>query len=128
MIQGVSSLRPVVIPNIAELKSASSRIAVPVKPTFTPYARFKHIIGVPHDGEGGISVYKLLILDNLIDQFRSDKRGNTVGPFAAQELSSENLESTIQRLFTDLKSISAGATPYRTVMMPEPGVVLDLVA
>lgn len=127
MIQAASSLRPVVIPNIVKLGNSADRITVPVKPSFAQYARFKHIKGVPEEGGDGVSVYKLLILDNLIDRFRSMRTGKLID-MTPEGATPDLIDATIRNLHSDLKRSMESSGPYNDVSFPEAGSVFELVA
>jgi len=48
----------------------NERLSLPVKPAYSTYARFEHIRGVPA-ADGAVPIFKLRILDKLIDRLLS---------------------------------------------------------
>ena len=55
--------------------SQSGRMSVPVSPSSYIYSHFKHVSGVPAtDGENGVSINRLKIIDTLIEQISRMKK------------------------------------------------------
>ena len=51
------------------------RVSVPVAPSAYIYSQFKHVSGVPAaNGEDGVNINKLKIIDTLIDQIAKMKK------------------------------------------------------
>jgi predicted transcriptional regulator len=63
-------------PNIYAISAAQgSRVAVPVSPSAYIYSHFKHVSGVPAaEGETGVNINKLKIIDTLIEQLSKMKK------------------------------------------------------
>ena len=63
-------------PNIYAISaSLGSRVAVPVSPSAYIYSHFKHVSGVPAaEGESGVNISKLKIIDTLIEQLSKLKK------------------------------------------------------
>jgi len=63
-------------PSIFAISAAQgSRVAVPVSPSAYIYSHFKHVSGVPAtDGETGVNINKLKIIDTLIEQLSKMKK------------------------------------------------------
>jgi hypothetical protein len=63
-------------PNIYAISaSLGSRVAVPVSPSAYIYSHFKHVSGVPAaEGESGVNISKLKIIDTLIEQLSKMRR------------------------------------------------------
>jgi len=63
-------------PSIFAISAAQgSRVAVPVSPSAYIYSHFKHVSGVPAaDGETGVNINKLKIIDTLIEQLSKLKK------------------------------------------------------
>jgi len=71
MIAAVASPGPFL--NILRVRSLrGGELEVPVSPVQSAYARFEHLRGVPSP-EGGISLFKLRVLDKLIDRLLADR-------------------------------------------------------
>ena len=107
--------------------SGSARIAVPVQPAGALYVRFKHIVGVPsHDGLSGVSIFRLRILDNLIDRFLRQKglAGGTAGE--PIQVEPEAVDTLIGALQADLHASATGASA--AVPAVEPGMIMSLFA
>jgi hypothetical protein len=70
MIAAVASPGPFL--NILRVQNLrGGELEVPVSPVQYAYARFEHLRGVPSP-EGGISLFKLRVLDNLIDRLLAE--------------------------------------------------------
>lgn len=127
-MQAISSVNPVIIPNIVRVRASQGKLSAPVKPMFTMYAQFKHISGVAQE-DSGVPVYKLMILDNLIDQFVAVKGKHTFDTSEDfQKLSLQTVDAHIETYFNDLHQRLSNGNPYGHVFVPENGVVLDMVA
>jgi len=124
MIAAVSSPGPFL--NILRVRSLrGGELEVPVSPVQSAYAHFEHLRGVP-SAEGGISLFKLRVLDKLIDRLLAD--GQSV-PEAARRPGLEagqaealigELGGRLHRRLDSLASLPGFAT--------ETGMLLDLVA
>ena len=126
MIQSVSGIRPGVIPNIIRVRGTFGRLLVPIRPINTIYARFKHIRGVPA-AEGGVPVFKLRILDNLIDKLLR-YRENIPGVSELVRIKLENIDSLIVDLQHHLRNQVMNSVPFFGGFYPETGMLVDLVA
>jgi hypothetical protein len=77
VIQGVSAAQPGFTINLIRaqnLQGLQGRVSVPVRAAQAIYARFEHLQAVPA-AEGGQSIFKLRVLDVLIDSLlRSGER------------------------------------------------------
>ena len=127
-MQGISSVNPVIIPNIMKVRTMQGKLSVPVKPMFTMFAQFKHISGVPKK-DSSVPVYKLMILDNLIDQFVTVRgRGALESTRELQQLSPQTVDAQINTFFNDLHQRISAESPYGRIFAPEKGTVLNMVA
>jgi hypothetical protein len=87
MVSGISST-PIIVPNLIRLQRGMGKLSFPVRPNQSLFARFKHITAIPSlTGDGGVSVYKLQMLDNLIEKLVGDKG-----------IGSENIDELISHL------------------------------
>jgi hypothetical protein len=72
MIAAVAS--PGAFLNILRVRSLrGGELEVPVSPVQSAYARFEHLRAVP-SAEGGVSLFKLRVLDKLIDRLLDEGR------------------------------------------------------
>ena len=70
MIAAVASPGPFL--NILRVQNLrGGELEVPVSPVQSAYARFEHLRGVPSP-EGGVSLFKLRVLDKLIDRLLAE--------------------------------------------------------
>ncbi len=117
MIQAVSGARVGVFPNIIKAKGfLHSRLLVPIRPLHS-YTRFEHIIGIPVP-DGGIPVFKLRILDNLIDNLIAAKEQVPTG---------EELRRIKPGKVDSLINIMSSKARFGG-LYPETGMLIDLVA
>jgi hypothetical protein len=107
------------------LKQGVGKIAIPLKPSQSMYARFRHIAAIPAtSGDTEVPVYKLRILDNLIERLIG-KKGN------AEEfvkLSSKNIDTIISSLKHEIAFRNTGFKAFQTSIRPETGLILNILA
>jgi hypothetical protein len=129
VVQSVRAAQPGFFPNILRLqglKSGHGRIPVPVAPAQSVYAIFEHIQGVPSP-EGGVSLFKLRVLDRLIDRLLADRQ-----PVPEREDISRLRSGEAQAMIEELGGLlsrrlaSLGGLPGG--FAPETGMLVDLVA
>lgn len=102
------------------------RLSLPVRSAYGPYARFEHIRGVP-SAEGGVPIFKLRVLDKLIDRLLA--YGEAVSlPETAIPAGAEGLDSLVARLQQRLRQQVLGRTPAFGGQFPDTGMLVDLVA
>jgi len=124
MIAAVASPGPFL--NILRVQNLrGGDLEVPVSPVQSAYARFEHLRGVPCP-EGGISLFKLRVLDKLIDRLLAEgqsvpeaARRPGLEPGQAETLIGE-LGGRLHQRLDSLTSLPGFA--------PETGMLLDLVA
>jgi hypothetical protein len=126
VVQAVQAASPSLFLNVSQIQSLEGRISVPVEPVYTAYARFKHIQGIPASG-GGISLFKLRILDTLIDRLLS-LRERAPGNEELARLSNSDLEPLIGSLEQRLRAQLLLRKPVLGGMYPETGILVDLAA
>jgi len=111
--------------------SASGRTYIPVKPSQYVYSQFQHVAGVPaRNGQQGVSVDKIKILNTLIDQLiqlkqkNSEQKHTTTG-----DMSDGQINALISQYQDQVRGAVAIAEqmPYKPAM-PQTGAVINLVA
>jgi hypothetical protein len=129
VIQSVRAVQPGFFPNIMHLQSlkgGQGRIAVPVVPFQSVYAHFEHIRGVPSP-EGGISLFKLRVLDKLIDRLLADRQPIPLRK-EISHLRPGDAEAMIAQLGGQLARRLASLGGLPGGFAPETGMLVDLVA
>jgi len=126
MVQALTGVNPTILPNIMSIRGLSGRISVPVRRLSTPYAQFKHIKGVPVSA-GGLPVFKLKILDGLIEQLLS-YRGRISGLPELEQLKPEGLDALIGQLQQQLQRTLTANPPLFGGSYPETGLVVNMLA
>jgi hypothetical protein len=136
MIAAVAA--PGLFPNIlrvGNLANAQGRLEVPVAPINSVYAHFEHLRVVPSP-EGGAPLFKLRVLDKLIDRLLAEGR-NVPEAARLSDLAAGQAESLIRELGGRLRerlgslaalSASAGFGREKRGFAPETGMLFDLVA
>jgi hypothetical protein len=129
LVRTVIPAQPGFLPNILSwqrLKGGPGRLAVPVVPFQSAYAHFEHIRGVPSP-EGGIPLFKLRVLDRLIDRLLADRQSIPLRKDISR-LRSGDAEAMIGQLAGRLarRLISLGGLPGG--FAPETGILIDLSA
>jgi hypothetical protein len=129
LVRNVLPAHPGFFPNISHLQSlrgGKDRLAVPVIPLQSVYAHFEHLRGVPSP-EGGISLFKLQVLDRLIDRLLANRQ-----PVPLRKEISRLRQGDAEAMIVELGSrlarrlASLGALPGG--FTPETGMLVDLVA
>jgi len=127
VIQSISSMRSFVLPNITRIKYGAGKITVPLKPSQIVHARFKHITAIPTNmNTEGIPVYKLRILDNLIERLIGTK--GKAGEFI--RLAPEKIDNLITQFRQELAYRNSSLkTSYNfNNVKPETGIILNVFA
>ena len=111
--------------------SSGSRTYVPVKPSAYGYAQFQYVAGYPaRDGQEGVSIDKIKILNTLIDQLVTMKQKNIQPKVSAHgEISDRQIDSLIKQYQSQIQTVTAQAQhlPYKPAL-PQAGAIVDLVA
>jgi hypothetical protein len=143
MVQGVSSGGHVGMVAITALRYAQSEgrdVVMPVRRSQMVYANFKHIQVRPDSRqEDGVPLYKLKILDTLIEQLSKKNGTDTAGKATAAGIagraaagSAVTVKPTVEQVDALIAGISgqlrAVGPSYRAGFLPEPGAFVDLVA
>jgi hypothetical protein len=137
MIQGVTSGGRIGVAAIAALRYAQSDgrdIVMPVRPAELVYANFRHIQVRPDSRlEDGVPLYKLKILDTLIDHLAAERgaaesvrRGGAQS--ALPDVGGRSIDRMILEISSELRQGGAGERPYRARFLPEPGAFVNLLA
>jgi hypothetical protein len=123
---------------IAALRSVRTDdydIVVPVRPVQAIYASFRHIQVLPDTRlQDGVPLYKLKILDSLIEELSPGKAGTAVGASGGGAAKAEAVDRIIGDLSGGLRAAEAaagrglGSSAYRAGFLPLPGAFVDLVA
>jgi hypothetical protein len=124
MTSSVSSI-PIIIPNVFALKSSGGKLSYPVQPNQTMAAQFRHIVTYPSDdGADSASVFKLRILDNLIEQLAGEAgKGEDF-----LRISGNNVDSLIAKLKTEASIQRASEKTSYGNLKPGLGIILDTFA
>ena len=111
--------------------SSGGRTHIPVKPSQFVYSQFKYVAGYPaRNGQEGISIDKLKILNTLIDQLVSMKQKNISPKISSKgEISDKQIDALITQYQDQIKVTTAAAeTLAYKPPMPQTGTVVNLVA
>jgi hypothetical protein len=135
MIQGVSSGGRVGVAAITALRYAQSDgrdVVMPVRPAELIHANFRHIQVRPDSRlDDGVPLYKLKILDTLIDHLARDGgvtaplKGRVSTPSDARGVS---IDTLIAQMASELGQGGARDHAYRGRFLPEPGAFVNLFA
>ena len=125
MISNVSSIRSMIVPNLLRLRGGTGKISVPIRPYQSIYANFKHITTIPtKNEESGIPVFKLRILDNLIEKLvgKKGKRENYI------KVTTENIDAAISHSRNKLINLKDSISFQSNNISFDKGLVLNLFA
>jgi hypothetical protein len=125
VIQSVSSVRTVIVPHLVRLRNGMGKISVPLKPSRSVHTHFKHITAIPVRMENeGIPVYKLRILDNLIERLVGQK--NKAKDYI--KISSHNIDTLITQFKQELSSRETSLNLFYKDVQPQMGMILNVFA
>ncbi len=110
---------------------AGNRTHIPVKPSQYVYSQFQYVAGYPaKEGQEGISIDKLKILNTLIDQLVMMKQKNISPRIEAPgKISDKQIDVLINQYQDQIKVTTAAAEnlAYKPPM-PQTGKIVNLVA
>ncbi|MCX7656605.1 MAG: hypothetical protein N2Z76_08790 [Treponemataceae bacterium] len=127
MIYGVGYF-PLIPPVAYSLKDIN-KYTVPVDPEEYIYSHFRHVAGTPApEGEGGISISRLKILDTLIEQLSQLKKGPSTSSKTA--LSEKQIDALIEQYTKELRAAQTAhhAFPYKPNPSLREGTFFNMVA
>jgi len=127
VIAGVQGVTPIVFPNLIRVQGNNSRMSLPIQRAHFVYARFKHIKGVP-TADGGVSVFKLRVLDNLLDKMLAVKGSLVIDADKMKDINVGNIDKITQRLQSALRESILAVKPAFGGLFPETGMIIDMVA
>lgn len=108
--------------------SNAAKLYVPVSKSVVLYSHFDHVSGfVAKNGQNGISISKIQILNTLIDHLSSIKSGKI--PAAVKNSTPEQIDSMITNYQTQIRQAvkAADSVPNGVAgARPEPGVLFSI--
>jgi hypothetical protein len=129
-IEHIKTARSIFAPSLFHAWK-NGRMTLPVRPSQSVYAQFKHIVGVPSTNQQEqIPINKLRLLDILIDRLTKlrsnpDSKTNAV----TQKVTEENIEATIKNLQQELnRSTQAYKPSFTGQFNVETGLLFSLYA
>jgi hypothetical protein len=142
MVQGVTPSTTIGLAKVIAVRSArldDQGVVMPVRPAQAIYANFRHIQLLPDSRlQDGVPLYKLQILDSLIERMSPAQGGAFQGEPAGTKAIVPRDEGGVDRLIGDLsQSLRAagqaatrgtGSSSYLAGFLPLPGAFVDLVA
>jgi hypothetical protein len=129
----ISNVAPLGTMSYSMMSSISSggRTYVPVKPSQFGYSQFQYVAGYPAaNGQQGVSVDKIKILNTLIEQLITMKQKNVSPPLTTRsEMTEDQINTLIKQYQSQIQTAAATAQniPYKPVM-PQTGAIFNLVA
>ncbi len=110
---------------------SSGKIYIPVSPANVMYSQFDHISGyATSQGERGVSVSRVHILNSLIDQLVSIKKNPTKASIGTENLSDEQLDAKIKDYQSQIKASLdvAKNIPYALTPSAPTGIAVNIAA
>lgn len=108
--------------------SNAAKLYVPVSKSVVLYSHFDHVSGfVAKNGQNGISISKIQILNTLIDHLSSIKSGKI--PAAVKNSTPEQIDSMITNYQTQIRQAvkAANSVPNGVAgARPEPGALFSI--
>jgi len=130
VIAGVSSAGRIGTPVTAAVSIAHSdgaRVILPIRRADLVYANFRHIQVLPDSRlQDGIPVYKLKLLDTLIERFaRIEGSGFAAGN---RKIAPGSVDGLLEEMSRWLRTEGSRGAPYRAGLRFGLGAVVDLLA
>jgi hypothetical protein len=124
MVSSVSS-SPIILPNLIRFQNGAGKISYPVKPDQNIFAQFKYITTFPsEDGGDNVSVYKLQILDQLLEKLVGEPgKGSDY-----LRISKDFADSLISKLKGELANREYNSNKSYGNLSPEKGIILNTFA
>ena len=89
--------------NVMHARHSNKKVSLPVQRQQYLYARFKHVVGVPpHGSNRGLSLFKLKILDNIIERLSSMQSKKGGGKTDVTGLDAKALDAMIEKYKSEL--------------------------
>ena len=108
--------------------SNAAKLYVPVSKSVVLYSHFDHVSGfVAKNGQNGISISKIQILNTLIDHLSSIKSGKI--PAAVKNSTPEQIDSLITNYQTQIRQAVQAADSVQNGVAgarPEPGALFSI--
>lgn len=132
-MSGISNMNASSYTNIVSSNVGSGKICVPVSPAMVAYSQFEHVQGVAvNDGQAGVDIDKVEILNRLIDRLVSLKQTPPVSGVSEDDLGMT--EDQVDTLINDLQArikdavALAESKPYALpgAPLPETGIIFDI--
>ncbi|MEJ2662786.1 MAG: hypothetical protein P8107_01900 [Spirochaetia bacterium] len=126
MISDISSTGSAIVSRLYFMGDLTKKISVPVNRFLSPSVALKHLIGVPSSGSlEGIPLYKLRILDNLIERLtRLKKDGTSAGQ--ADRVTAGNIDGMIKEIASQVKNAYGKLVPFAGGLSPEAGTLFNI--
>ncbi|MBQ0165627.1 MAG: hypothetical protein KBT02_00785 [Treponema sp.] len=133
MMSGISNMNASTYTNFVSNNVGSGKICVPVSPSMVAYSQFEHVQGVAvSDGQAGVDIDKVEILNRLIDQLVSMKQNPPVPSISEDETGMT--ENQVDVLINDCQSKIQDAAarmesnPYTLpgAPLPQTGIIFDI--
>jgi hypothetical protein len=141
MVAAVTSGSHIGVVSMTALRYAQAdagEVVIPVRPSQVVHANFKHIQALPEwRQQDGVPLYKLRILDALIDQFSPKGRTSpldsesidlTIGEMSRALRAHEMTPSTSSHGMTPSMASRGMAEAYRAGFLPAAGAFVNLLA
>jgi hypothetical protein len=131
MIQGTLSVSA--LPSIGYAISASKegKMSLPVSQNNLLYSHFKHVSGIAaNEGQRGVAITKLKVLDVLIEQLVQLKRNEGSALTPGSNLSDEHIDALIVQYENQIRAAQAAALamPYNPAPLAPAGALVNLLA
>lgn len=133
MMSGISNMNASTYTNYVSNNVGSGKIVVPVSPSMVAYTQFEHVQGVAvSDGQAGVDIDKVEILNRLINQLVSMKQTPPVSNISEDDIgmTEDQVDSLINDLQQRIKDAIALAEskPYALpgAPIPDTGTIIDI--
>jgi hypothetical protein len=108
--------------------SGGGKLFVPVNPSMVIYSQFDHVAGVAaRQGQNGVSVSKIKILNTLIEQLVSMRNNRSIKEAPAPE-SDEDIDALIKNYQSEIQALTKQPQGNPYSLSPESGMLFSISA
>jgi len=127
-MQAVGSANGLPLALMISANSAAGRVSIPVPRNQVIYSYFEHVAGVASSEGRSSSVYKLKMLNTLIDHLVSLKKDPLISRENAGTVSSEQVDALLEQYGREAHALAARTGPYSSSLGLPPGSLISLAA
>jgi len=127
-MQAVGSANSLPLALMISANSVAGRVTIPVPRNEVIYSNFEHVAGVASAEGHSSSVYKLKMLNTMIDHLISLRKDPLVSRENAGNVSSEQIDALLEQYGREAHALASRSGPYTSSLGLPPGSLISLAA